>query len=55
MGSEEVWSGIRVWYPPRDPKGAYYLTKFLNKREEKGKVIVEMELVLDESQEPLSE
>ena len=31
--SDDVWSGIRIRYPPNDPNGQYYMTKFRERKE----------------------
>lgn len=49
---EQLWGGIRVWYPPFDPNGKWYRTKFKKKsyKKKKGAVIgvVEIELIPEE-------
>jgi len=49
--SKKLWSGMRVWYPPNDPQGAYYLTKFVDKVEKDGVTTVIMELIPEKSDE----
>lgn len=34
--SEELWSDLRVWYPPFDPNGRYYTTKYVETKNEDG-------------------
>lgn len=48
--SRRLWSGIRVTYPPFDPKGKYYRTKFKQKKyDPKTRTMtVEMELIPEE-------
>jgi hypothetical protein len=48
--SRKLWSGIRVTFPPFDPKGKRYRTKFKQKRyDPKTRTMtVEMELILEE-------
>jgi hypothetical protein len=43
--SKALWDGIRVWYPPFDPNGAYYTTKYVGKTEKDGKVTVHIKLI----------
>ena len=45
--SSALWNGIHVWYPPGDPKGRYYLTKYKGQKlDQKTRTItVEMELI----------
>lgn len=45
--SRVLWSGIRFWYPPFDPNGSYYTTKYVGKTEKDGKVTVHMKLILE--------
>ena len=44
---ESVWNNIRIWYPPQDPNGRYYRTKFKRQKfnKKKREVTVEMELI----------
>ncbi len=46
--SRDLWSGRRVWYPPGDPKGAYYRTEYAGKTEKDGVVTVHMKLIPEE-------
>jgi len=47
MSSKELWSGIPVWWPPQDPKGKPYRTKYVSSKfdPETGIVTVVIELI----------
>lgn len=51
--SKKLWNGIRVTFPPFDPKGKYYRTKYKGKKfnPETRTMTVELELIPEEEWE----